>query len=49
MTSKQKNICILHIKNIEIFYLPFRKEVKHIIVTTILILIETTLKAFRKE
>ena len=40
MTPKQKSSYILDIKNIEIFYLPFWKEVKQIIITTILILIQ---------
>ena len=44
MTPKQKNSYILDIKNIDIFYLPFWKEVKQIIITTILILIGTVLK-----
>ena len=49
MTPKQKNSYILDIRNIEIFYLPFWKEVKQIIITTILILDGTTLKILGKE
>ena len=49
MIPKQKNTYILDIKNIEIFYLPFWKEVKQIIIFTILILIGTILKILEKE
>ena len=49
MTLKQKNTYILDIKNIEIFYLLFRKEVKQIIIVTILILIVTMLQLLGKE
>ena len=48
MTPKQKNTYILDIKNTEIFYAPFWKKVKQIIVTTILILIGTKLKILGK-
>ena len=48
MTPKQKNTYILDIMAIEIFHLPFWKEVKGIIITTILILIGTTLRILEK-
>ena len=35
MISKQKNTYTVDIKTIEIFYLPFWKEVKRIIITNI--------------
>ena len=46
---KQESTYILDIKNIEIFYLPFWKELKQIIIITILILIGTILKIPGKE
>ena len=49
MTPKQKNTYILDIKNIEIFYLPFWKEVKQIITISILVLIGTILKILGKK
>ena len=49
MIPKQKKTYILDIKNIEISYLPFCKEVKQIIIITILILIGTILKILGKE
>ena len=49
MIPKQSNNYIQNIKNIEIFYLPFWKEVKQIIVITILILTGTILKILGKE
>ena len=47
--SRKKNTYILDKKNIEIFYLPFWKELKRIIIITILILIGIILKILGKE
>ena len=47
--SRKKNTYILDKKNIEIFYLPFWKELKRIIRITILILIGIILKILGKE
>ena len=49
MIPRQNNTYILDIKNIEIFYLPFWKEVKQIIIITILILFGTILKMLAKQ
>ena len=46
MIPKQKNTDIL--ENIEIFYISFWKEVKQIIIITILILIRAILKILGK-
>ena len=46
---KQESTYILDIKNIEIFYLPFWKEVKQIITISILVLIGTILKILGKK
>ena len=49
MIPKQNNTYILDIKNIEIFYLSFWKEVKQTIIITILILFGTILKILAKQ